>query len=231
MLSYHIIQKNCWKSCSSAMELVFWLNHNKTKLVKFLLSEWEKKNIAEKVTYVTYGEKCVCLKDNQGVPALYCTQKEAGTRMILHAKHATDRCRDIVIHTPDTDLVVLAIAFSKDIDSNILVKTGVKNNARIISIERIRGKLVKHFSLKNISSATDAIIGLHAFAGCDTVSALWGKGKVRPLKLLLTNGQYIFPCALLGNEWTVSENLMKVLEKFVCAVYGSPTSKGVNTLR
>ena len=42
--------------------------------------------------------------------------------MTLHAKHASDCYRDIDIHTPDTDVVVLAIAFSKDIDSNILVK-------------------------------------------------------------------------------------------------------------
>ena len=65
--------------------------------------------------------------------------------MILHAKHASDSYRDIVIHTPGTDFIVLAIAFSKDIDSNILVKTGVKNKARIISIERIIDKLVKRF--------------------------------------------------------------------------------------
>ena len=146
---------------------------------------------------MTYGEKCVCLNDNQGVPALYCTQEEADTRIILHAKHASDRYRDVV---------VLAIAFSKDIDSNILVKTAVKDKARIICIERIIAKLVKRFSLKNISYTTDAILGLHAFTGCDTVSAFWKKGKVRHLKLHLTNDQYIFPGALLGNEWTVSEN-------------------------
>ena len=164
------------------------------------------KNKTEKVIYVTYGEECVCLNDNQGVPALYCTQEEADTRIILHAKHASDRYRDIVTHTPDTDVVVLAIAFTKDIDSNILVKTAFKNKARIICIERIIAKLVKRFSLKNISYTTDAILGLHAFTGCDTVSAFWKKGKVRHLKLLLTNDQYIFPGALLGNEWTVSEN-------------------------
>ena len=49
------------------------LNHNKTELVKFLVSEWEKKNITEKVIYVNYGEKCVYLNDNQGAQALYCT--------------------------------------------------------------------------------------------------------------------------------------------------------------
>ena len=72
--------------------------------------------------------------------------------MILHAKHANDHYKDIVIHTPDTGVVVLDIAFSKDIDSNISVNTGVKNKARIISIERIIDKLVKRFSMKNISS-------------------------------------------------------------------------------
>ena len=129
------------------------------------------KNKTEKVIYVTYGEECICLNDNQGVPALYCTQEEADTRIILHAKYADDYYRHIVIHTPDTDVVVFAIAFSKDIHSNILVKTGVKNKARIISIERIIDKLIKRFSLKITSPATDAILGLHAFTGCDTVSA------------------------------------------------------------
>ena len=121
-------------------------------------------------------------------------------------------------------------SISKDIDSNILVKTEVRNKARIISIEGIIDKLVKRFSLKNITSATDAILGLDAFAGCDTVSAFWWQEKLRPLKLLLTNDQYIFPFALLGNEWTGSENLMK-MEKLVCAAYGSSNSEGVNTLR
>ena len=125
------------------------LNHDKTELVKFLVSEWEKKKekviITEKVIYVIHGEKCVCLNENQGVPASYCKPEETDTRMILHAKHASDRYRDIAIHTPDTDVVVLTIAFSKDIDSIILIKTGVKNKARIISIERIIDKLVKRF--------------------------------------------------------------------------------------
>ena len=195
------------------------------------MCEWEKKNITENVIYVTYDEKCICLNANQGVPAFYSTQEEGDTRMVLHAKHASDCYRDITIHTPDTDVAVLAIAFSKDIDSNILVKTGVKNKARIISIKRTIDKLVKRFSLRNISSTTDTIFGLHTFTGCNAASAFWRKGKVRPLKFLLTNDQYIFPCALLENELTVSKNLMKKMEEFVRAVYGSPNSEGFNTLR
>ena len=55
--------------------------------------------------------------------------------------------------------------------------------------------------------------------------------KRKTSKLLLTTDQYILPFALLGNEWTGSGNLMKKMEKFVCAVYGSSNSEGVNTLR
>ena len=68
--------------------------------------------------------------------------------MILRAKNASDRYKDIVIYTPDTTLILLFLPFSKDIDSNLLVKTGVKNKARIIFIERIIDILVKCFSQK-----------------------------------------------------------------------------------
>ena len=129
------------------------------------MCEWEKKNITENIIYVTYDEKCICLNANQEVLAFYSTQEEGDTRMVLHAKHASDCYRDIIIHTPDTNVAVLAITFSKNIDSNILVKTGVKNKARIISIERTIEKLLKRFSLKNISSTKDTILGLHTFTG------------------------------------------------------------------
>ena len=46
------------------------LNHNKTELVQFLVSKWEKKNITEKATQVTYDEKYCCLNYNQEIPAL-----------------------------------------------------------------------------------------------------------------------------------------------------------------
>ena len=47
----------------------------------------------------------------KNVLLLYYTQEEADTRMILHAKHASDCYRGIFIHISDTDVVVLAITF------------------------------------------------------------------------------------------------------------------------
>ena len=39
----------------------------------------------------------------------------------------------------------------------------------------------------NSIDACRALIGMHAFTGCDTVSAFAGKGKAKALKSLLSN--------------------------------------------
>ena len=95
-----------------------------------------------------------------------------------------------------------------------MTQAAIKLSYNIISIERIIDKFLKRFLLKNISSTADAILGLHAITGCNTVSAFWRKGKVRPLKLLLTNDQYIFPCALLENTtWELVDSQWKFDEE------------------
>ena len=49
------------------------------------------------------------------------------------------------------------------------------------------------------------LIGMHAFTGCDTVSAFAGRGKAKVLKLLVSNveNQDIF--LKLGQEWDLSQ--------------------------
>lgn len=47
-------------------------------------------------------------------PGLESTQKETDTRRMLHAIHATEQLiHNIVIHTPDTDVVVIALSVSE----------------------------------------------------------------------------------------------------------------------
>ncbi len=61
---------------------------------------------------------------------------------------------------------------------------------------------------------------MHAFTGCDSISALAGKGKRRALKLLMVNSDYVAAFSSLGNTWLVSADLLRKLEEFVCALYG-----------
>ena len=77
-----------------------------------------------------------------------------------------------------------------------------------------------------------ALPGLHAFTGCDTVSAFAGKGKIKPFKLMQTNNQYQTMFQDLGSEWTLSEDLLQQLQSFVCAMYGAKNgTKEVNQYR
>ena len=75
------------------------------------------------------------------------------------------------------------------------------------------------------------MIGFRAFTGCDTTSAFWRKGKVRPLHLMFKNPDFIATFAELGVNWETNEHLLEKTEKFVCAMYGHATSNSVNTLR
>ena len=43
------------------------------------------------------------------------------------------------------------------------------------------------YVLDDMQLVSNALLGLHAYKGCDTVSAFSGKGKVKPLKLMMKN--------------------------------------------
>ena len=77
-----------------------------------------------------------------------------------------------------------------------------------------------------------SIITFHAFTRCDTTSAFWRKGKVRPLHLMLKNPEFTMRFAGLGNIWEIDEiSLLSKIEVFVCAMYGCTSCNSVNKLR
>ena len=95
---------------------------NKRELIKFLPDQWKQEEhfltVESGTFYVTCDEKCFQLS-KEGmleVPELESTHEEADTRMMLHAIHATNQLiHNIVIHTPDTDVVVIALSVSETV--------------------------------------------------------------------------------------------------------------------
>ena len=161
-------------------------NNNKNSLVHFLVNNWREYAMpVNKVICETIGDKCICLNDPLNMPTLFCKQEEADTRIFLHCKHASARFREVIIHTPDTDVFVLALGFAHSLNCELFIKTGVKDKNRIISISRIIDKLKGTYAFQESEIIIQSIIAFHAFTGCDTTSAFWRKGKVRPLHLML----------------------------------------------
>ena len=122
------------------------------------------------------------------MPEVKCSHEEADTRMILHASHIQG---PVLIHTYDTDVLVLLLSHS-NILGDVYMKAGRGSKSRIIQIKRIVENLTKDLATGiRVQDFLKSLIGLHAISGCDTVSAFAGKGKVKALKLLMKNRTYV----------------------------------------
>lgn len=97
------------------------------------------------------------LLETNDVPELQSDHKEADTRMLLHAKHASHDHANVVIRSPDMDIFVLAGCHKSSFDASLYFVTGTGDNCRIIDINKIQEELGSDFSL--------ALIGFHAFTG------------------------------------------------------------------
>ena len=163
---------------------------------------------------------------------LFCKQEEADTKIFLHCKDASARFREVIIQTPDTDVFVLALGFTCSLSCESFIKTIVKDKNRIISISWIIDKLKGTYGFQESEIIIQSIIGFHAFTGCDTTSAFWRKGKVRPLHLMLKNPEFMMTFAELGNNWEIDEiSLLSKIEVFVCAMYAYTSCNSVNRIR
>ncbi|CAH1773854.1 unnamed protein product [Owenia fusiformis] len=65
----------------------------------------------------------------------------------------------------------------------------------------------------------------------DVTSAFKGKGMVGPLKKLQSHPTYHTAFRKLGNEWSVSQDVMKDIVVFTCLMYGYPRERSVNAVR
>ena len=109
---------------------------------------------------------------------LQSNQEEEDTRIILHAAHAAEEGYSaVVVAADDTDVLVLCLAFSADISCAIFQKCGTKNRVRYLDLTKIRQGLG--------DSVCNALIGMHTYTGCNTMSAFAGRGKLRALKLIM----------------------------------------------
>ena len=183
--------------------------------------------------YVGYDEKCLCIQTSGPsvlINDLECSQEEADTRMLLHAQHICNSTANVVIHTPDTDVLIIAIAASTNIPGNLFIRTGTKSKARIISVERIKESVMLRHNLSDVELLTKSLLSFHAFTGCDTVSSFCGKGKLKPLKIMLKDENYLGEFAEIGDEPVVSDHQIDILQSFVCDVYGHK-GENINLLR
>ena len=75
--------------------------------------------------------------------------------------------------------------------------------------------------VKNLGgNICNALIGLDAFTGCDSVSTFVGRGQKNAFSLLKKQDHLCETMKNVGDSPEVSDDLFKGCEKFVCALYG-----------
>ena len=110
----------------------------------------------DKLLYVTCEEKCFMISDGNlsTMAHLDSTQEEADTRLLLRAHDASVNYHNIVIQTPDTDVLILAIAVRVS-ETKFYVKTGKQNKLRLIDVE----KVVDGIDYNNRADVSEALLG------------------------------------------------------------------------
>ena len=156
---------------------------NKINLQRFLGRIWTEigKNT------LNFGHQLVlarCFTDPQDVlmvergttrslPRLVSDQEEADTRMMLHAEDCSHLFQRLVLHSPITDVAVIAThIFSSLLCKQLWMKTGVRDRLRFVPIHALVEKLG--------SVMCNLLPAFHSLTGCDTTSEpyLIGKKKV-----------------------------------------------------
>lgn len=108
---------------------------------------------------------------------------------------------NIVVCADDTDVLVLLVAQISTFNADIYMKSGTSSKVKITHVNKVASRLGL--------SVCEALSGLHAFTGCDSVSAFSGKGKIGALKLMRKHVVYQEAFKLLGAEFTLSESLIR----------------------
>ncbi|KAJ8404780.1 hypothetical protein AAFF_G00331670 [Aldrovandia affinis] len=204
---------------------------NKANLIRFLVAEWKtpklRDRLNDKQLYVASEESCLHITKDQWaeVASLQSNQEEADTRMILNAAHAAEEGYSAVVVTADdTNVLLLCLAFSANISCPLFQNCGTKNRVRYLDMTKLRQALG--------DCVCNAVIGMYAYTGCDTLSAFAGRGKLRALKLIMRSEHFQEVFRKLGQSGELSMDLFKKLQAFTCKLYtASTTTEDINTAR
>ena len=206
-----------------------FLSHIETKqeltvyLARLLVNYFEENNTNYVVVYDTVCETNIdgfeeALKEH--------SQEEAATLMVLYALEIAERdpFSKVCVVSPDTDVFLLFISMFPRLCKDIIFKTGSGDNLREIDIDAAYEALdPKHSS---------AILGFHAFTGCDQTGKFYGKTKAFCWKTLIeSSDEELAALQKLGeSEELPTEDMILGLEAFTMRLYRQNVPHSVKSL-
>ena len=142
--------------------------------------------------------------------------------ILLRAESARQDCPNIVINSPYTDVFKLALSKYRAIDIHLYLLTGVKDKRRIIDIQAVADKEYQSINLKVFENSMflDGLVDYHCFTGCDSITALAGRRKIKPFVLTCKRLDHMKPFSRLEKYEELPDGCLKEMENFVCFMHG-----------
>ena len=78
---------------------------------------------------------------------------------------------------------------------------------------------IKLYNIDLEQDAVEASVGFHSSTGNDYVSSFFTRGKEKSWQISEKRRSFQNALSLLGEEWTISHELLSTLEEYVCQLY------------
>ena len=181
------------------------------------------------VMFITCDEECLKILSNtvELIPELESSQEEADTRMMMHLAHISQydfSCAVIASIDADVTFLCLTNYMYHKFPMPLFQKCCSETRMKYVGIASIGNALGRN--------VCEALHGMHAITGCDTVSSFAGKGKLSAFQLVKKNVSFQELFARFGLSWEFSDADFTNLQIFTCSLYGIKKSESdVSTLR
>lgn len=160
-----------------------------------------------------------------GIQALSATD-DADVLIVQTAIKEAYNNPTVVVVGQDVDLLILIIALCP-LDKDIRFLRDIQGNIkeRAYSSLDLQNPEVLHNCKRNILFA-------HAFSGCDTTSAFFGKGKAQTVNLINTRRDLDDALYIFNNPSSMKPDIVRAGEKITLALYKAPrTVTSLNQFR
>ena len=129
--------------------------------------------------------------------------------------------KNIIVRSPDSEIFFILLSYVHDLSGvTFFFETGNKNKRKLINITSL--------GLNYSEQHYKALFGLYAFTGCESTSTFKGKSKVSPIQFMLKDDLILNACSAIGDSWVLSNNILEVLERLTCWMYGMTKINTVN---
>ena len=205
---------------------------NKERLFEIIEEVWSASTnlLGHRVVFFARASICTKIDENgcSTVDELASNHEEADTKVVYLLKHAIEQEQQpdgaaFVVRSNSGDIDIPVILLSNDLPGNtdIILDSGKDKHRKNIMINKC--------SMPSLHKK--ALVGMHAFTGCDQISSFLRKGKVTCWKVLEKNPHLFDSFALLGTQLEVGDALLDSISEFVCRLYGEKKTKDVNQAR